>query len=473
MLQLRMATSEATLYSYNITLKRCPLGFILHDGLCICDPTFLNAIRGLSCDVQTGTYERPPSSWIAINPNHTDIMYIDQCHYDYCSLATIKVDIHNNSDVQCLSCRNGISCGKCSEGFSAVFGTSACKKCSNSGLFLIPVFAVVGLLLVAILFVFNITVTDGKLYGFIFFSNCINVYSFRIFPGHGITYIIVSLLNLDLGIEVCFYDGMTKYTATWLRFIFPAYLLLIVLGLAMASRYFTRIEKLTRKRIIPVSATLYLLTLNKMIMITGQVLFSYTKVYYLYSKKSESFWSMDTDIQLFSVKHSLLFTFCILLFIFVLIPITIFLLFPGYCYRISFISKTFRPFIDAYQAPFKDNRRYFLGVEFLFRTISNHGFCCTELRLTPALQLVMLLIYLTFTGCCQPFKSKLNYVIYSSNVLFLGILATLFVYYYSSGFPTIYVALFNTIIYLSILEFLGIVILYIVKTIINNCNDKV
>ncbi|XP_065899151.1 uncharacterized protein [Dysidea avara] len=125
MLQLRMATSEATLYSYNITLKRCPLGFILHDGLCICDPTFLNAIRGLSCDVQTGTYERPPSSWIAINPNHTDIMYIDQCHYDYCSLATIKVDIHNNSDVQCLSCRNGISCGKCSEGFSAVFGTSA------------------------------------------------------------------------------------------------------------------------------------------------------------------------------------------------------------------------------------------------------------------------------------------------------------------------------------------------------------
>jgi len=69
------------------------------------------------------------------------------------------------------------------------------------------------------------------------------VYSFKIFPGHG--YIIVSLLNLDLGIEVCFYDGMTKYTATWLRIVFPTYLLMIILGLAMVSRYSVKIERLT------------------------------------------------------------------------------------------------------------------------------------------------------------------------------------------------------------------------------------
>jgi len=474
MLHLRMATREATLYSYNITLKKCPLGLILNDDLCICDPTLLNAIRGLSCDVQTGIFERPPNSWIATDSkNSSDIIYIDQCHYDYCSLVPMKVDIQNSSNAQCLSRRSGIACGKCSEEFSAVFGTSACKKCSNTGIFLIPVFAVLGLLLILFLFLFNITVTNGKLYGFIFFINCVSMYSFKIFPGRGITYIITMLLNLDLGIEVCFYDGMTMYTATWLRFLFPAYLLLIIMGLAMASRYSAKIEKLTRRRIIPVSATLYLLTLNKLIMITSQVIFSYSVVYHFHSKKSEVYWSMDTDIQLFGVKYILLFTFCLLIFIFVLMPITICLLFPSYCYKISIISKTFRPFIDAYQAPFKDNCRYFLGVEFLIRIIANHGFCCIDSKLIPALQLVLLLSHLTFTGYCQPFKSKLNYAIYSSNILFLSLLATLFLYYYYSfPFPTTYIVIFNTIIYLSLLEFWGIIIFCIIRTIINS-NDKV
>jgi len=474
MLHLRMATSEAIVYSYNITLKTCPLGLILHDGLCICNPTLVNAIVGLTCDVQTGMFVRPPNSWIAVNPkNHTDVVYIQPCHFDYCSFSSIEVDIKNESNVlnQCISGRGGIACGACGKGLGTIFGSSECKKCTNAGLFLIPVFAVVGLLLVFILFVFNITITDGKLYGFISFVNILNVYSFWIFPTHNITYIIASLLNLDVGFEVCFYNGMTNYTATWLRFVFPAYLLLIVLGLAIASRYSTRIEMMTRRRIIPVSATLYLLTLNKLVLITGEVLFSYTKVYHLNSKTSEIYWSMDTDVQLFSAKYTLLFTFCLMIFIFVLMPITIFLLFPGYCYKISFISKTFRPFIDAYQAPFKDDHRYFLGVEFLLKTIINHGHCCINLKLAPTLFLVLILTYLLFTGYCQPFKSKLNQLIYSSNFYFLGILATLFLYFYpSSGFSTAYVVVFNTIIYLSLLEFMGIITVYVVRTIINSNN---
>ena len=59
---------------------------------------------------------------------------------------------------------------------------------------------------------------------------------------------LILLSNLDLGIEMCFYDGMTAYVATWLQFIFPLYLLLIVLGLVMASRYISRVEKITRKK---------------------------------------------------------------------------------------------------------------------------------------------------------------------------------------------------------------------------------
>ena len=466
MLHLRMATSEATLYSYNVTLKRCPLGLILHDGLCICDPILLGVIDGLTCDVQTGEFERPKFSWIALGlKNRSEIIYTTACHYDYCLLTSIKVNLSGDPSVQCLPGRSGIACGKCKQGLSTVFGSSACKKCSNSGLYLILVFAVVGLLLILMLFVLNITVTDGKLYGFILYINCVNMHSIRIFPKHDITYTIVSLFNLDLGIEVCFYDGMTKYTATWMRFVFPAYLLLIVLGLAFASRYFTTIENVTRRRVIPVIATLYLLTFNKLMVITAQVLFSFSFVYHFHSSRSEIYWSKDTDISLFGVRYSLLFGFCIVIFVFVLMPINILLLFPGYCYRIRFVTNNVRPFIDAYQAPLKDNCRYFIGVEFLVRT-SIYGLTTISAKQIGAFYLVIILMYLVFTGWVQPFRSYINYLIYSTYVLYIGFLATLFLYY-TPDKPVVYEVIFNIIIYLSLLEFLGILIFFAVRNVLH------
>ncbi|XP_065918653.1 uncharacterized protein [Dysidea avara] len=380
MLHLRMATSEATLYSYNVTLKRCPLGLILHDGLCICDPILLGVIDGLTCDVQTGEFERPKFSWIALGlKNRSEIIYTTACHYDYCLLTSIKVNLSGDPSVQCLPGRSGIAC--------------------------------------------------------------------------------------DLGIEVCFYDGMTKYTATWMRFVFPAYLLLIVLGLAFASRYFTTIENVTRRRVIPVIATLYLLTFNKLMVITAQVLFSFSFVYHFHSSRSEIYWSKDTDISLFGVRYSLLFGFCIVIFVFVLMPINILLLFPGYCYRIRFVTNNVRPFIDAYQAPLKDNCRYFIGVEFLVRT-SIYGLTTISAKQIGAFYLVIILMYLVFTGWVQPFRSYINYLIYSTYVLYIGFLATLFLYY-TPDKPVVYEVIFNIIIYLSLLEFLGILIFFAVRNVLH------
>ena len=95
---------------------------------------------------------------------------------------------------------------------------------------------------------------------------------------------------------MCFYDGMMAYVATWLQFIFPLYLLLIVLGLVMASRYISRVEKITSKKVIPVISTLYLLSYNKIIMVTFRELFSYITIVYLYSGNTELHWSSDTEI---------------------------------------------------------------------------------------------------------------------------------------------------------------------------------
>ena len=105
---------------------------------------------------------------------------------------------------------------------------------------------------------------------------------------------LVSLCNLDLGFEVCFYNGMTSYFSPWLSLIFPAYVVLIIAAMAFASRYYQVIEKITRRRAIPIIATVYLLSCSKIMhmQVIFHGLFSYTTVYHL---NKEFYWGMHMD----------------------------------------------------------------------------------------------------------------------------------------------------------------------------------
>jgi len=97
---------------------------------------------------------------------------------------------------------------------------------ANTWLLLIPACAGAGILLGLVLFILNLTVVDGDVYGFILYVNTLSVYSVMIFPPqHRIMYLPIFMANLDLGIEVCFYDGMTNYATIWLQFIFPIYVI--------------------------------------------------------------------------------------------------------------------------------------------------------------------------------------------------------------------------------------------------------
>jgi len=160
-----------------------------------------------------------------------------------------------------------------------------CKRCSNYGLFLITFFAVVGVLLIILLFLLNLTMVNGDIYGFVAFVNTLSTNGAKEYPTK---YVVVDLFNLDFGIETCFYNGMTQHVATWLEFIFPVYLLCTVAVLVVASRYSVNVERLTRKKVIPVIATLFLLSYNKIMIVTFNVLFSYSTIHHLNSKKTEN-----------------------------------------------------------------------------------------------------------------------------------------------------------------------------------------
>jgi len=467
LLYLRTLTDD-TLYTYNITLKSCPVGLVLHDGLCVCNPKL--EANNIQCDVNAGMFITPPLSWIAKVGNTSDMMYSLLCYRDYCSKAFSTVNL-SEPQQQCLTNRDGILCGKCAKGYSAVFATSSCRKCSNIWLLLIPACAVAGVLLMLFLFKLNLTVVDGDIHGFLLYANMLSVYSVVIFPPqHHSMYLPIMMSNLDLGVEVCFYDGMTDYAKLWLQFIFPIYVILLVVGLSYASRYFTSIEKLTRKRVIPVIATLHWLICNKMLLTVTEGL-SYRKVSHLNSDTKQFYWAVDTSIPFMGPEYMVQLVFCSMIVLLILLPTTILLLVPKYFLRYKLVHKFLKPFLDAYLAPFRDDCYYFMGIELIMRVFV-YVLHSEKPDYTTGIMIAIVLIYFVYLSYFQPFKSSINGLLYSVYWCILGCVATLILCFFPK-MPKSYIITFDILVYFGFLLFLGIVVAHFCKYILHkdlSCN---
>ena len=101
-------------------------------------------------------------------------------------------------------------CGRCRDGLSLALGSNNCIPCSElSYLALIIPFAAAGFGLVALLMVLNLTVSIGTINGLIFYASIVKMGEQReiFFPNGSIPVLsqFIAWLNLDLGIETCFY----------------------------------------------------------------------------------------------------------------------------------------------------------------------------------------------------------------------------------------------------------------------------
>ena len=451
---------DDSLYIYYIDMhETCPCGFTIVNGSCECDPRLKEAFPTITCDVNTQTITRPGDCWIGLS-TQCEILYTKDCALSVCHYEPTSVHL-NSSDTQCNHNRGGIACGRCPSGLSAVLGSLRCKRCSNQWLLLIPVFLLAGLFLILILFTLNLTIVEGKINGFILYVNVIAANLYAIFlPSSNIAK-VVSLLNIEAAIETCLYDGMTEYIKTWLEFAFPSYLLFIVAMLALASRYSSLVERLTRRRVIPVIATIFLFTYNKLLLVTTKVLFSYTSVHRLSDNKKTTVWTCDTSIPLFGVKFSILFAASLLLMIVILVPINFFLLFTRLSLQIRFLAKYLKPYLDVFQAPFKDSCRHFPGLELLIRWMSfaiGSRFLKSayeRLALDNSLCVFLLVYVCTF----KPFRSLTNTVLYISYVINVECVITLMTYSDEHIGETYYIVIIHVLIFIALVEF-GVTILY-------------
>ena len=392
---------------FYVNLLSCPLGFTLNhiEGYCECDPvlTSTTIVSITHCDINDHTILRPSNSWIRATSNFT-YQVSSHCPFRYCLPYSSSFHL-SHPDSQCQFNRTGLLCGKCQNGLSTAFGTSNCGQCSNIFLLTIIAIALAGIALLLALFMLNLTVTDGTINAFIFYVSIVSINSPIIFTHQStaLAHVFVSLANLDLGIEMCFYNGMDDYVKMWLELAFPFYLISIAILLIIASRYSTKVQRLTARKVLAVLATLFLLSYTKILRTVSNVLFFYSTITDLPSNKTTLVWSVDANIPLFGIKFTMLFIACLILLI-IIIPFNVVLTFTRTLSRHRLINY-FKPFLDAYQGPYKNQYYYWPGLQLIIRAVF-FGLSSLDKNTNLPIGIILLAAMQGIHGYIHPFKSS-------------------------------------------------------------------
>ena len=393
---------------FYVQLLKCPAGFSLDNvtKTCDCDQKLKLYSITDNCNINDQTILRPANSWISATTHNNSFTYHVSLHcpFHYCLPHSSHLNF-STPNSQCQFNRSGLLCGHCQQGLSTVFSSYYCQHCSNFYIWLIIPIAVAGLIMVLLLFYLNLTVSDGSINAFVLYTNIISInipVFFSSINNFTPAYTFISLANLDLGIQTCFYNGMDDYAKMWLQLAFPFYLIFIATLIIITSRYSTTIQRLTARRALPVLATLFLLSYTKILRIVSSVLFFYSTITHLPSKHTTLVWSVDASVPVLGVKFTILFIFCIVLFC-MLIPFNIILVFTKTLSRFNLVNK-FTPLIDAYRGPYEYELYYWTGFQLLIRSVF-FGISALSRNINLTLGIVLISVIIGTHGILWPYKS--------------------------------------------------------------------
>ena len=379
----RQCRFDTSILTVNIRLDDCPPGFLLIEYACKCRES-IHRLTGLTdlCDSSTGLIKCPQHDWmkpiLGSNRTYEGFMWSPNCPSHLCHKNEDNwLDFSSdNVDFLCLENHTAVLCGACIQNYSLTLSSLECSKCtSNNYLSLLLVFTLAGVALIAFLLLLCMTVADGTINGLIFYANTINIIKDQIFP-HKLLHpnpltVFLSWLNLDFGIPTCFFTGLNYYSYTWLQFVFPFYLWLLVGLIILACKYSSRAMKLFGSNPVAVLATVVLMSYNKLLHTCQQIL-SHVTVFYSNGTQEQK-WKVDPNLLYFQGKHIPLVMFGLLIVVVFLIPYVFLISFGHYLQMYS--NKRglkwlimIKPILDAYYAPFCKNTRYWVGFLLFTRT---------------------------------------------------------------------------------------------------------
>ena len=459
---------------FNLDLLPCPPGFVLSGDTpgCQCHPVL--TANGVECVLNhlNGYHSwNSMHMWIQVenSSKREALLFSTHCPFRYCKPEGKHINL-SNADNQCTLNRAGILCSGCKANYSLAIGSSRCIRCpNNKNLALLIFFAVAGVLLVLVVAVLNLTVTQGKINGLILYANLIWAYQNILFPSDFGKELLVhktfiAWLNLDFGIETCFFHGMNAYTKAWLQFAFPFYIAgLFFIGLKNSSNLST----LLGSRSVPTLATLLFLSYSKLLrsIIAGLQLV----VYYTYNNSNLNgsiniVWAIDGSYSYARYPHIFLLVAALSGLVLLWMPYTLLLFSMQWLRTIDHLGPfkliaQYKPLYDAYFAPLKDKHHYWFGLLLLAQGLLLLVSSLT-LYILPEISVLLLLAVLIFllcyVNCVRPYKQMSVGLLESSFLINFIVLAVGYPYFRKNNKGmTVLLCLSITV---ALVEFCGIIV---------------
>ena len=412
-LQLAIPGNQPSL-SAHIYVYPCPIGFQLsNNGICECDDFITKVITNAECNISTLLITRPIGSWLGRMGllNISTLGFTNICPSGNCKSTTIAINVSDIEHSICIDGKTGVLCGQCINKLSIIFGTTECRHCSNLWLLTLVGYAIIGVILVTVLLFFRLTLSEGPLASIILTNNIIAVSTIDYLDDNNVFIsgmrICVSLMNLNLGFPLCFYDGMTTAIKTGLQFIFPVYLCIIVIMFIVLSRYSTRVSNQTAASSVQVLATLIHLSFAKLL-ITSIGILVYARIKTGNNDIITVWYGDGSVIYLQDKEHVILFTIAIVTLVLFLLPYIIIVTFGNYFLRCKNLHH-FRSFIESFHGPYKHVLGYWFGVRVLvvvyiyivFTTL--RGVDVSLMLILQGISIILLLVLQTYV---KPFRQN-------------------------------------------------------------------
>ena len=449
---------KEAIFSIEVKLNECPPFFKYTSRLkaCSCAGNISSEYSHIrECNYTEFVSDVIHGFWVGYNGSEkaSNFMY-GHCPDNYCYVGKENERYHtlpsNNEDVDKFVCggsnRTGILCGKCLDGFSALYHSNSLSCGSNKtckyGWFLYILSEIVPLIvLFIIVMVFNINFTSGYLNGFLFYAQVFDSTfstgkSFIYYPEpvHKLTQIIqvfYKLFNFDFfgidSLSFCLWEGAKTLDMLAFKFVTVAFaLLLIVITVFIMNRcVYNRWGKLFKNSLSIIHGlSAFLVMVYAQCTKISFHLLNFTKVKSLNGNHMSVLFHQG-NIEFFSNSHK---PYAALALICLLTLTTIpplFLISYPLCYKLSSLlrlqntlfskalSKVFpisklKPIFDSFQGSFKDRYRYFAGLYFLYRVGLLAAVLFNDLHHIYTVIQLSLIVMLTIHCFCWPYKRLIH-----------------------------------------------------------------
>ena len=382
----RDADSSKLTYYIQFLPCECPIGFQLSEtsqSNCTCN-CHRNISRYVTCDIRRESFVRKYTSnvWISYDNSSGYLVYLN-CPYDYCKpikSTSVNLNQPNGADAQCAFNRSSLLCGSCEPGLSLSLGSSLCLSCPihwPALLTSITIAAILaGIALVTLLLTLNMTVAVGTLNGLLLYVNILSANRSILLPFQEQNYItvLISWLNLELGIDTCYFEGMDTYAKTWIQLVFPFYIMFIVALVIIISTYSSKFSKVIgKKNPVATLATLILFSYATLLQVIFRV-FSFGTLTYA-DGTAKVVWLPDATVGYLDGKHIALFLVAVLILVIGLVyTVLVFswqwlLRLPDWKIFKWTRNPRLQTFIETYHTPYTARHRYWTGLLLLVRVV--------------------------------------------------------------------------------------------------------